>query len=503
MNNQYKRRVFISSLLLSLACTNSAVSQTMPTAQSAKHTKDHELTGGAGADIFSVGNWSTVTPEHIDDFFVGIDKIKISRLGATFADLTIQDSEQGVIISDQARQIAILKEVKAESLKPDSFIFGDPVLAEQLQSALNKAQSESGAPGATEAIVTPDGFTWEGAAGVSNLATQTPMKTDDIFNIASITKAFTAATVLKLAEAEKLSLDDTLAKWVPDIAANIPDGKNITVRQVLNGTSGIADYKFDSKFQADVKADLLSGSTRRFELEELVAYSYGKPRFSGPSSSAEWTYPETGNIVAKLIVEKATGMPFTYVLREQILKPLGLNSTFVSGQEQVVGNQARGYDDYLTANGSIGRDGALDDATNFNPSVSGGDLFSTAQDVARFSAALFGGKILQSNSQKELLAFVNEGIPYEGNQYGLGVVNYESRLIDNVYGKGNFYGKGGATPGYRSNTLYFPERGGSTVSTLVNRYELLGGQLGLQNPPSNPVLPIQRAILNTLLQPGS
>jgi D-alanyl-D-alanine carboxypeptidase len=450
------------------------------------------MTGDAGADIFSVGNWGkTENPNLITDFTIGSDRLKVGRLGATFDNLTIKDSNEGAIVSDGEHQIAILQGVKAESLQPDNFIFGDPALAEQLQDALNKGQIEGGAPGATQAIVTPDGFTWQGATGVSNLDTQTPTQTDDIFNIASITKSFTAATVLKLTESGTLSLDDTLGRWLPDVAANIPDGKDITVRQLLNGTNGIPIYE-NSKFLADVQADILNGSTRKFEPEDLVSYIYGEPRFSDESSSAEWTYPETGNIIAKLIVEKVTGMSFDRVLDEQILQPLGLNSTSVSGQEQVVDDQSRGYDNYLKADGSFGRDGILDDVTNFNPSTSGGDLLSTSQDVARFSTALFGGELLQLNSQKELLTFVDEGIPYEGERYGLGVANFEDSF-------GNYYGKVGSLPGYQSETYYLPDQGGSTVSTLVNGNEFLGNIfVGPQNPLKDTSSPIVAKSLDTL-----
>jgi D-alanyl-D-alanine carboxypeptidase len=459
------------------------------------------MTGEAGDDIFSVGNWGkTENPNLITDFTIGSDReacaerdrLKVGRLGATFDNLTIQNSDEGAIVSDGEHQIAIVQGVKAENLQPDSFIFGDRALADQLQENLDKGQIEGGTPGATQAIVTSDGFTWQGAAGVSNLDTQTPTQADDVFNIASITKSFTAATVLKLTESGELSLDDTLGQWLPDVAANIPDGQNITVRQILNGTSGIPDYRSDSKFIADVQADLVNGSTRKFKSEELVAYIYGQPRFSeGESSSTEWTYPETGNIIAKLIVEKATGMSFEQVLDEEVLQPLGLNTTFVNGTEQVVGNQASGYDDYLQADGSLGRDGVLDDATSFNPSVSGGDLLSNSQDLARFSDALFRGELLQPSSQKELLTFVDEGIDYEGNRYGLGVANFEDSF-------GNYYGKLGATPGYGSQTFYFPDQGGSTVSTLVNRQEFLGDQLDPQNPSQNSLSPIVAGSLSTL-----
>ncbi|MEO0012337.1 MAG: hypothetical protein RLZZ535_726 [Cyanobacteriota bacterium] len=448
------------------------------------------MTGDEDADIFSIGNWGkTENPNNITDFTVGTDQIKVGRLGATFKNLTIQDSNEGAIVSDGEHQIAILQGVKAENLQPDSFIFGDPALAEQLQSDLNQGQTEGGTPGATQAIVTPDGFIWQGAAGVSNLETQTPTQTDDIFNIASITKSFVGATVLKLTESGTLSLDDTLGQWLPDVAANIPDGEDITLRQLLNGTSGISDLSEDPKFIADVRPDVLSGSTRKFEPEELVAYVYGDPRFTGDDPN--WAYPETGHIISKLIVEKATGTSFTEVLREQILEPLGLNSTFVSGQEQVVGNQVRGYDDYLQADGSLGRDGVLDDVTSFNPSITAGDLFSNAQDVTRFYTALFSGELLQANSQEELLNFVDVERGSERTGWGLGVETSEDSF-------GTYYARFGDLPGYESEAYYYPDRGGATVSTLVNRRELLGDQLSPEDDYSSSLSPILEASLNTL-----
>jgi D-alanyl-D-alanine carboxypeptidase len=421
------------------------------------------MIGGVGADTFSVGNWGNTTNANIiADFEIGSDKIKVGRLGATFVGLTIKDSREGTIISNRGHQIAILAGVKAKKLTVSSFIFGDLAVANRLQNALDQSRIAGKVPGATEAVITPNGFTWEGASGLANVTTQTPTKPQDIFNIASITKSFTAATVLKLAESGKLSLDDTLGQWLPEIAANIPNSQSVTVRQLLNGTSGIFDYAGSPQLNSDATADFLSGAKRKWSRKDLVAYTYGEPRFSGRSSSATWTYPNTGIILAHLIIEKATGMTFTQALRVQVLKPLGLNSTF-SPDEPIVGNQARGYD------------GILGDVTiSFNQSVTGGDLFSNARDVTRFSHALFGGELLQASSQKELLTFVDEGIPYEGLQFGLGVVNYG----DNVYGKG------GQIPGYQSMTNYLADRNGATFTILGNRDDFLSASL---NPPETPL----------------
>jgi D-alanyl-D-alanine carboxypeptidase len=495
MNNQYKRRVFISSLLLSLACTGPAISQPTAASQSAKYSENQKLRGGAGADIFPVGEWNTATPKRIDDFAVGIDRIKVGRLGATFATLSIKDSRKGAIISDQEHPIALVEEVKAASLQPESFIFGDPALAEQLQSTLTKAQAGSSTPGVTQAVITPDGFTWEGAAGLSNVTNQTPTKPDDIFGIASVTKAFTAATVLKLAEEGKLSLDDTLEKWRPDIAANIPDGKNITVRQLLNGTSGIRNYTVDEQYQAAVQVNVFSDAKRQFTPEEIVAYIYGKPRFSGGRSSPTWVYPNTGMVIIGLIIEKATGMPYAQAVREQVLNPLGLKHTFLSGKEQSVGNQARSYEDYLKADGSPGRDGTLEDVTNLYPLVLGGPeagLLSTAQDVARFVNALFGGKLLQPNSLKELVTTVDTP---EG-PYGLGLPL--TPIPDT--GAGTAYFPDGSWIGYNAGSGYFRDKKGLTYSLMGNRNVELENFVDLANPQRNSLESIVNTVRPELLK---
>jgi D-alanyl-D-alanine carboxypeptidase len=461
------------------------------------------MTGGRGNDTFSVGNWNAAgqsrTADQITDFEIGADKIKVSRLGATFEKLTIQNSVRGTIISDNDTQIAILQGVKAAKLTKDSFVFGDATLADRLQSDLNKGVANTGTPGVTQAIVTPDGFTWQGAAGLSNIDIQTPTKVDDTFSIGSITKAFTAATVLKLTEAGKLSLDDTLDKWLPDVAANIPDGKNITVRQLLNGSSGIPNYNADPKFDAELTADILSGSTRKWQPAELVKYIYGQPRYTtSPQSSTVWSYTNTGSIIAALIIEKATGQPFAQSIREQVLTPLGLDRTYLKGYESAVGNKARGYEDVLKADGSVGQDGKLDDVTAISdndPVYGNGGLIGNARDVARFSTALFGGELLQTNSQKELLTFVNEGFNFEGNGgFGLGVVNYQSSL-------GNFYGKGGGVVGYQSGTFYFPDRGGAVLSTLINRGGVL--EQNFDGPKTDYIASIQRSSAITLLKPDN
>jgi D-alanyl-D-alanine carboxypeptidase len=320
-----------------------------------------------------------------------------------------------------------------------------PKLAEQYQSTLDQTVKDLGLTGESVSVITPNG-TWSGASGVSNLETQEPMQPDDILGIGSITKTFTAATVLKLEESEKLSLDDTLGKWLPDVAARIPDGENITIRQLLNGTSGIFDFTSNPQFSSDLLADFQAGSTKDWQLEDIAAYAYDQPR------SDSWVYPNTGNILAGMIVEKATGKDFGDVLQEEILDPLGLKNTFYGkeGQNNIDRDRlARGYEDIFTADGQLGQDGILEDLTNVNRDTVGstGGMLSNTQDLARFSQALFGGELLKPESLQEMLTFVETGSSF---QWGLGIENSETPW-------GNSIGRGGNYSGYIARFDYFPE----------------------------------------------
>jgi D-alanyl-D-alanine carboxypeptidase len=427
------------------------------------------LIGGSGTNQFWLEGWnSPETPTTIADFQLGSDQIKVRRLGAAFEGLKFQDNDLGVTLSDRDRPIAVLLGIRAADLKPDNFIFGNVNLANQLQNALDTSLKESGAPGAVNAVVTADGSTWKGATGFSNLAQQTPMQPDDVFSIASTTKTFTNATILKLAESGKINLDrDTIGKWLPDVAANIPDGQNITLRQLLNGSSGIANFDENPQFLQD--SGRLTGSLNNLSPEQLVSYVYGKPRYApGPRSSSKWAYTNTGDIIAGLIVEKATGSPFSTLMREEILDPLGLKHTSFGGKEAISGNLARSYADIFNADGNPIADGVLDDITELN--VAGistygaaGALFSNAQDVAQFTQSLFGGELLSADSVNQLTTFVDTGFDFPGfAQYGLGIFSAGTNTPPNRQ-----WSLTGDSAGQYSRTSYFPDRSGKTSVSLV------------------------------------
>ncbi len=274
------------------------------------------------------------------------------------------------------------------------------------------------------------GKTWGYAAGVADLNTKKPMKTDFRFRIGSVTKTFTATVVLQLAGENRLNLDDSIEKWLPGvIQGNGYDAKQITVRQMLNHTSGIAEYS-KSK-EAD-----FTNPKRIYTAEELVKIGLSAPPDFAPGTG--WSYSNTGYVLLGMLIEKVTGNSYAEEIENRIIEPLELSNTFLPGNSSVIPGtkHARGY---------VQPDGAseLKDVTYYNPSIgsSAGDMISTADDLNKFFSSLLGGKLLKEQQLKQMLTTVPTGIAEIG-RYGLGI--YETKLPNGV----SIWGHSGGIPGF-------------------------------------------------------
>ncbi|WP_454016085.1 serine hydrolase domain-containing protein [Bacillus sp. Marseille-Q7846] len=274
------------------------------------------------------------------------------------------------------------------------------------------------------------GKTWGYAAGLADLSTKKPMKTDFRFRIGSVTKTFTATVVLQLAGENRLNLDDSIEKWLPGvIQGNGYDAKQITVRQMLNHTSGIAEYS-KSK-EAD-----FTNPKRIYTAEELVKIGLSAPPDFAPGTG--WSYSNTGYVLLGMLIEKVTGNSYAEEIENRIIEPLELSNTFLPGNSSVIPGtkHARGY---------VQPDGAseLKDVTYYNPSIgsSAGDMISTADDLNKFFTSLLGGKLLKEQQLKQMLTTVPTGIAEIG-RYGLGI--YETKLPNGV----SIWGHSGGIPGF-------------------------------------------------------
>ncbi|MCX2824619.1 serine hydrolase [Bacillus sp. DHT2] len=274
------------------------------------------------------------------------------------------------------------------------------------------------------------GKTWGYAAGIADLRTKKPMKTDFRFRIGSVTKTFTATVVLQLAGENRLNLDDSIEKWLPGvIQGNGYDGNQITIRQILNHTSGIAEY-LRSK-----DADMMN-TKKTYTAEELVKIGLSLPPDFAPGKG--WSYSDTGYVLLGILIEKVTGNSYAEEIENRIIEPLELSNTFLPGNSSVIPgtNHARGY---------VQPDGAseLKDVTYYNPSIasSAGDMISTADDLNKFFSYLLSGKLLKEQQLKQMLTTVPTGSA-EISGYGLGI--YETKLPNGV----SIWGHTGSIPGF-------------------------------------------------------
>lgn len=271
----------------------------------------------------------------------------------------------------------------------------DAAKTKALQTALNGIRSSGKYPGSSAAVVFPDGSVWTGVSGAAVVA-KTSLTTDTLFSAGSISKTFVAALVGRLAAAGTIGLDDPLSKYVPDF----PNAENITLRQLLNHTSGIDDL-FD--YSGTIGPAIVYRPTVTWTPAQVFARLLG-PRFPKPGSN--YYYSNTNYILLGLVIEKAAGQTVAALVRSQFLAPLGLTHTFLQTEETAQGPKAHGYCTVAPGN-SCGSDAtkastAYDNfAGTMLPFTSeatavgfAGAYVSTASDLAIWANALYGGSIL-------------------------------------------------------------------------------------------------------------
>jgi D-alanyl-D-alanine carboxypeptidase len=335
----------------------------------------------------------------------------------------------------------------------------------KLQRALDRVVA-AGVPGAV-VLVRAHHQTIRLASGRGRLKPPTPMRANDRFRVGSLTKSFVATVALQLVGERRLALEDTVARWLPGL---VPNGDHITVRQLLNHTSGLFDYAADPDFVAQAFRDPF----RVWEPREIVGIATSHPPNFAPG--AGWSYSDTNYFVVGLILEAATGRPLADELRTRILEPLRLHATSLPAGPRIAGRHARGY--FLEP---------VEDVTVGSPSVqwAAGGLVSNADDLARFYRALFGGRLLSPDLLRLMRTTVDASLLGPGNAYGLGLQKLPEPC-------GAAWGHGGASPGYSTHALN-SKRGNRQVVVLVNATGPLSAA-GFFGPPKRAAPAIDRLI---------
>ncbi|MFF2659393.1 serine hydrolase domain-containing protein [Kitasatospora sp. NPDC058032] len=319
-----------------------------------------------------------------------------------------------------------------------------------LDAAVAAMVKQGGASAALGAVREGSRPVWRGAAGTSEVATGAPVDENGRFRIGSVTKAFVSTVVLQLAGEHRLGLDDPIERLLP---GEVPNGAAITVRQLLNHTSGLPNHTGAPAFDFSKPDWAESGRWKNYRAQDLVDIANTFPPSSAPG--AAWSYSNTNYVLAGMIIEKVTGHPWNEEVERRIIRPLRLTHTSMPVSSPFVpGPHAHGYLQLPT--GPV-------DVTLENPSWAGpaGSGISTTADLNRFIAGLLGGKLLRPAELAEMQRTTGLG---DGKDYGLGLMRYDTPC-------GLYWGLTGGIPGY-STGMFGSADGRRQFAVSVNFYDV-------------------------------
>jgi D-alanyl-D-alanine carboxypeptidase len=287
------------------------------------------------------------------------------------------------------------------------------------------------------------------AAGTTTFGGSVPVRPDSVWQIGSNTKAFTSVLLLQLEAEHRLSIDDTLGKWLPQY----PQWRDVPIRRLMNMTSGIATYDDQPAWYADYAANPHAD----FSPERLVGYVLDAPATSG------YSYSNTNYVLAEMIIERVTGESYQDQLYRRLIEPLGLCDLYYRPDvypASVTSREPAGYlfNDQFPLPQLLGQDVSRD---TLSWARGAGGIISTTSDMTRWERALYGGRLLPPQQQAELESLVSTATSQpiartsatDPRGYGLGV----AQLTDEELGTFWFYQ--GESLGFRALHAYFPDSG--------------------------------------------
>jgi len=311
-----------------------------------------------------------------------------------------------------------------------------------LTAIVEKGMIEQRQPGLIVGIWVPDRGSFVRAFGTGDLATGEPMRLDDHMRIASVTKTFTATAILQLVDQGKLSLADTLGKFID----GIPNGETITIRNMLDMSSGIFDFTIDQTFMDKVNADPLMD----FSPDDVIEILRRNKADFAPGEKV--VYCDTNFILLGVILEKVSGEPAIPYIMKNVVAPATLTHTTFPASPDMAEPYAHGY------YGGEDAKGPLEDFTRSNPELpwTAGAMVSTLDDLRIWAKALATGTLLTPALQAERLTF-HQFTNMKRASYGLGILNFSG-----------FIGHYGMIFGYTTAMFYLPETG-ATIIVLGNQ----------------------------------
>jgi CubicO group peptidase (beta-lactamase class C family) len=324
-----------------------------------------------------------------------------------------------------------------------------------LQSRLDQLRERYAIPGISVAIVMPDGSTWVGTSGLADVAAGRRVSPSTSFAIASISKTFTSALILSLAEEGRINLDAPVRTYLPALKKV---GSRVLVRQLLDHTSGLRDYFFHAR----IDRALLSNTDRRWDAKDALRY-VGKAYFK---PGAGWHYSNTNYLVLGLLAEAVGKKPLGEQIRARFLEPLGLDRTWYQPGEAPGDDLAHGY--RFTSKGRDAKaidlsagSGMVPFASVITAASGAGGYASDSLDIARWARALYGGRLLTPETLARMKDVTATATYKVRVPYGLGV-----QIID-IDGRRTL-GHSGRLLGFRSAVRYLPDADIS-IAVLTNQ----------------------------------
>ena len=307
---------------------------------------------------------------------------------------------------------------------------------------------DNGYPGALAAKTDKDGNTVGATAGKGNLSTGEAPPLDGEVRIGSNTKTFVAVVIMKMVEEGKVKLDEPIETYLPGlIKGQGVDGKKITVRQLLQHTSGLPEFWSGLPDFFAMRNDYVSP-------RDVLDMALTRPAQFAPG--AKFTYTNTNYIVLGLLAERVGKRPIAEQIETKIVKPLGLKHTYMpkEGEKALRGKHPRGY--HTRDN----KPGKLEDITDSDPSWAwaAGSMVSTPSELNKFMQSIFDGSLLNQASIAEMKKSVPMGDG--GDVYGLGLIGHKLSC-------GVAWGHGGAIPGYQTVNAVGPDGAAAVIATTA------------------------------------
>ncbi len=319
--------------------------------------------------------------------------------------------------------------------------------SDQVAQYVNKEMARQHIPGVALLVARNGEIVRAQGFGFANVELQVPVKPETLFQSGSVGKQFTATAIMMLVEEGKIGLDDSITKYFPEAPAS---WKPVTIRHLLTHTAGFTDYPKDFNFRKD------------YSEEELLKIVTGIPLAFPPGT--KWSYSNLGYLTLGVLIHRVTGNFYGDMLQARIFRPLGMTTTRVMSEADIIPNRVSGY---RLVKGELKNQEWVSPTLN---TTADGSLYFSILDLANWDAALYTEKLLKRSSLEQMwtVGRLNDGQPNSGH-YGFG---WE---IENVHGH-RVIGHSGSWQGFKTQiSRYVDDK--LTVVVLANLAEAEPGKI--------------------------